>query len=60
MFGITQLANSSVADNPSLLLLATGHKSMESTDPYIDPGYYMAEKISEKIQDPFPAMRARK
>ena len=57
---ITQLANSSVADNPPLLLLATGHKSVESTDPYINPGHYMAERISAELQDPFPATRARK
>jgi hypothetical protein len=49
---ITQLANSSVANNPSLLLLATGHKSMESTDPYVDPGRYMAKEISAQLQDP--------
>ena len=46
---ITQLANSNLVQSPSLLLLATGHKDLRSTAPYIDPGYYMAEKVTNAL-----------
>ena len=48
--GITMLANSAVADNPTMFLRAVGHKSMQSSEPYVRPSPFMAQAVTEALQ----------
>ena len=47
---ISWLANSPLIYNQPAFLRATGHKSMDSSTPYIVPGRYMAAAVTEALQ----------
>ena len=52
--GLTQLANSEVAQNPPMFLRAVGHKSMEASEPYVRPSPYMATAVTSALCPPSP------